>query len=142
MRCVPMTELKSEYMLKGQQRLVAPSLLLQRRSQTEEVFRPDILLQRAGDPLHGVIVLAGVERQQAHQMQAVGVTGIDRERLLATELRVERASAAPMAEAGRVERSRRIDLSTAGLGAGILGCGGPAFAAIHQRFPVWPKSAR
>ena len=134
-RGVPVTGIEFACVLKSQQRLVAPSLLLQHRSQTEEKFRPDILLQRPREPLHGVIVLAGVERQQSHQMQAVGVAGIGCERLLAAELRVERPPGAPMVEAGLVERSRRVSVPTARLGAGILGGAGPTFPAIYQRVP-------
>src|SRR6185437_530966 len=128
---VPMTGLEPEYVLEGQQSLIAPSLLLQRRSQAEEIFRPDILLQRARNPLHGVIGLAGVERQQPHQMQAAGVSGIDRERPLATELRLERTPGAPMPEAGLVERSRRIGVPAAGFCLGFSGCR-PAFVTVHR----------
>jgi hypothetical protein len=63
-------------------------------------------------------------------MLAVGMSGIDRERLLATELRLERASGAPMPEAGFVERGRRSGVSTAGFCLGFSGRS-PAFVTVH-----------
>jgi len=91
---------------KSQQRLVTPSLLAQRLSEAEEIFRLDRLLDRAGDPLHGMIVLPGVAQQQAHQMQAVGMSAIDLKRLLAAQLRVDRPPGAPMADSRLIKHIR------------------------------------
>jgi hypothetical protein len=78
-----------------------------------------------------VIGLPLVKRQQAHQMQGVGVVAIERQRLLAADLRLQMPSGAPMAQAGLMERRR-----VAGVGAlqGRLGFSGgyPAVATVHR----------
>ncbi len=122
--------LKIEHVPERQQRLVAPSLLPQRLSKAEEIFRLDGLLHRSGDPLHGVIELAGVEQQQAHQMQAVGVPVIDRKCLLAAQLRFERLPGAPVSESRLIQRVRRLAIRAARLCLGFA-CRGTAFVTIH-----------
>jgi hypothetical protein len=119
-----------------------PSLLLQRGPEARKVFRPGILPDRAGDPLHGVIVLLGLESQQAHQVQRVGVIGIHRERLPATQLSLEMSPGLHMGESGLVERSgfayarrlRAIGGHTFAIRWLLISSAGcPTFAAIHWR---------
>jgi len=86
-----------------------------------------------------------VERQQAHQVQRVGVLGIRCKRSAAAELSLELPSGLHMGKTGCVERSRvayirlvRCLGATGGRAFAngcILGCsgGGPTFAAIHWR---------
>ena len=54
-----------------------------------------------------MIVLFGVKRQQPHQMQGIGVIGVDGERLLAAKLRVEIPSFAAMTNARLMQRGGR-----------------------------------
>jgi hypothetical protein len=65
-------------------------------------------------------------------MQGIGVIGIDRQRLLAANLRVEILSGRSVAKAGFVERGGRVGACTRWFGLGSAACG-PAFATIHQR---------
>jgi hypothetical protein len=44
-------------------------------------------------------------------MQGICVSGVDRERLLAAKLRVERSPGAPMANTGVMQRIRRFGVS-------------------------------
>jgi hypothetical protein len=60
-------------LVEGLERLLEPPLALQGASEGDEIFWLGRLLQRARNPLDGMIVLLGVERQHAHQIQAVGV---------------------------------------------------------------------
>jgi hypothetical protein len=128
---VPMRGLKIECVPKGQQRLVAPSLLAKRLSKAEQIFRLDRLLHRAGEPLHGVIVLSGIAQQQAHQMQAVSVSTIDLKRLLAAQLRVERPPRAPVINRRLIKRICRFGAASAGLCLGFARRGA-AFVTIHS----------
>jgi hypothetical protein len=66
-----------------------------------------------------MIVLAAVEQQQAHQMQAVGVTAIDLKRLLATQLRVERSPGASVTDSGLIKRIQRCAMPAARLCLGL-----------------------
>lgn len=76
--------LELDGLVAGLEGLLKPPLLLQRLAEAGKIFRPGVLPDRAGQPLQRVIVLFGCQRQQSHQMQAVGVIGIRRQRLLAT----------------------------------------------------------
>ncbi len=72
------------------------------------------------------------EAQQAHEMQAVRVTRVERQRLLATDLRVEVSTGLQVAVTGFRERG---DAVTAGrCQPGCLGRGA-AFARVHLRIP-------
>jgi hypothetical protein len=129
--------------------LFAPSLALQRAAEARKIFRIGILPDGAGDPRHGVVVLVGLEAQQSHQMQAVGMIGIDRERLLAADLRIEMPSGQQMSKAGFAVRFRRACARIIGAYLGFSGC--PAVAAVHRhiskvtnlstsrRFPAFKK---
>ena len=77
-----------------------------------------------------MVVLSGVERQQPHQMQRVGVIGIDRERLLAADLGIEPPSGPPVGEPGIVQRLRRVGVSGPGSGPGFS-CGRAPFVPVH-----------
>jgi hypothetical protein len=75
--------------------------------------------------------------------------GIDRERLLAADLRIEMPSGQQMSKAGLTERDRRACARTIGAYLGFSGC--PAIAAVHRhiskvtslstsrRFPAFKK---
>jgi len=116
-------------LVEGLERVVAPALLQQRGAQAGQVCGLGILSQRAGDPLHGEIILLGMKRQQAHEMQGVGVAGIRRERFLAADLGVERPPGAQMAKAGLAQRGRRV-----GVAHLVLGRSGrpTAVSAVHR----------
>jgi hypothetical protein len=53
-----------------------------------------------GEPLHGVLILPVVQRQQTHQVQRVRVIGIRRERLPAAQLRIGVSSGLHISKAG------------------------------------------
>jgi hypothetical protein len=65
-------------------------------------------------------------------MQGIGVIGIDRQGLLAANLRVEIPAGLSMAQAGLMERGGRVGACTRWFNLGSLPSG-PAFATIHQR---------
>src|ERR1700684_1104586 len=75
-------------LVKGLYRLVEALEALQRGAQREKVFGPRRLTDRAGEPVYGMIVVAGFDRQQPHQKKAVSVNGVERQRVLAAGLRV------------------------------------------------------
>ena len=110
-----------------------PDYSSQRGPEAQEIFRLGILPDGASDPLHGMIVLLGLERQQPHQMKGVRMSGIQRQRLPATNLGIERLPHAQVVKSGFIERGRR-----SGGGRSVRLCllpeaAGPAFATIHQR---------
>jgi hypothetical protein len=74
--------------------------------------------------------LRGVERKQAHQMKRVGVIGLRRKRLLATKLSVEILLGSQVAEAGLIERGRRIRRRLQDRPGAFSSR--PAFATVHQ----------
>ena len=129
-----------------------PSLLLQHGSETGQIFRPGILPDGAGDPLRGVIVLSGVERQQPHQVQGAGVIGIGGERLLAAQLGIQMPAIPHQDQAGLVERSgvvRALNITESDAGAALLSrrllqssIGRPAVATVHRRIFKWMDAPR
>jgi hypothetical protein len=87
-----------------------------------------------------MIVLIKVERQQAHQMQGIGVIGIGLERALTAKFGVEIALGPKMGETGFVKRgaargdgARGAARSRPGL---VLGRS-PAFTTIHVGAFQW-----
>ena len=72
----------------------------------------------------------GVERQQAHEMQDVGVIRVCGERLLAADLGIEMPPGPQMAKAGFMKFG----------GRGRSSGGGPAFATAHLRISKWPSA--
>jgi hypothetical protein len=85
--------------------------------------------------LHRVIVFPGVKRHQAHQMQAVGVIAVDRQRLLAGGLCVLMPSGAQMAQAGFKECGRMARAKA------VLSCLGrsgpcPAVATVYRHISM------
>jgi hypothetical protein len=54
-----------------------------------------------------VVILLVLQRQQAHELQGVGMSRIDRQRLLAADLGVEMSAGAQILKAGLIERGRR-----------------------------------
>src|SRR5438552_18582814 len=105
----------------------------------------------AREPFHRVIILPGLQRQQAHEVQGVRMPRIDRQRLLAAGLSIQMPPGAQMRNAGLIERGNRgrglrvlirpsllspallspAPLSLAPLNLGAL-AGGPALATVHQ----------
>ena len=85
--------------------LLEPPLALPRDAEGEQILRLGILLDGARNPLRGMIVLIEVERQQAHQMQRIGVVGIGLERALTAKFGVEIPLGSQMGETGFVKRS-------------------------------------
>ena len=109
-----------------------PSLALQGGAEACEIIYLRIETDGAGDPFDGVIVLAGLDRQPTHQMQAIGVTGVHRQRPLAATLRLQISSGLHMGNARLMQCGRAGGDEAAG---SLLGCLG-AFAAVasaHQR---------
>jgi hypothetical protein len=78
-----------------------------------------------------VIILLRPKRQQAHEVQAVSVSWVDRQRLLAGDLSVEMPSGSQMLKAGLVERGRRRCRRRALIHLRAF-AGGSAFPAVHQ----------
>jgi len=74
--------------------------------------------------------LPGLQRQQAHQVQAVDVIRVYRKRLLAAELCVEMPTGLHVPEAKLMENSRRW---TVVIPDGLSGParGGAAFTTVH-----------
>jgi hypothetical protein len=68
-------------------------------------------------------------------MQGVGVIAIERQRLLAADLRLQMPSGAQMARAGLMERRRTAGIGTA---QGCLGFSGgyPAVATVHRHISM------
>ena len=86
------------------ERLLEPPLALPRDAEGEKVLRLGILLDGARNPLRRMIVLIEVERQQAHQMQGIGMIGIGLERALTAEFGVEIPLGSQMGETRFVKR--------------------------------------
>ena len=84
-----------------------PALLLQGGPEARQIFGFWILPDGAGDPLHGVIVMLRPEPTADPSDAGFRVTGIDRQRLLATVLRIEISTGPQMAEARLMQRVGR-----------------------------------
>jgi hypothetical protein len=106
------------------------SLLCERNAKADEILRLGILLVGAGDPLDGVVIIPGLQQQQTHQVQAVGVMRVHRKRLLAAELRVEIAAGLHLPETKLMQGSRRWVVLTFGSFLGLFGCC-LAFTKVH-----------
>jgi hypothetical protein len=86
---------------------VVPSLRLQRDAEAAKIIRFGVLPDRTGNPVQSPTLFAGVERQQAHQMQRVGMARVGGERLLTTMPGIEMPPGTTVAEPGLMERRRR-----------------------------------
>jgi hypothetical protein len=130
--------------------LLEPPLALPRDAEGEKVLRLGILLDGARNPLCGMIVLIKVERQQAHQMQGIGVIGIGLERALTAKFGVEIPLGSQMGETGFVKRGAARDGDARGGNAKRDGARGaarsrpglvlgrsPAFTTIHVGAFQW-----
>jgi hypothetical protein len=82
-----------------------------------------------------VIGLPLVKRQQTHQMQGVGVTAIERQGLLAADLRLQMPSGAQMARAGLTECRGIAGVGTLQSRLGFSG-GYPAVATVHRHISM------
>jgi hypothetical protein len=114
------------------QRFLELSLAAADRPETEEILRLGRLRDRTARPLRGKVILAGLHRQQCHQVQRIAVVRIDNQRALTAHLRVEIAFRFQMPEA-RFAKCRG-GRSVGGRRLGFLGRsrGGPTFATIHM----------
>ena len=101
------------------QRLVVSSLAAQQVAEARQILRLCILPNGAGQPFQREVKLGGLRRQKSEQMHRVGMMWIDRERLLAAKLGIERPGGLEMAEARRAERCGII--GTAGCRGGCSG---------------------
>jgi hypothetical protein len=121
--------------------LLEPTLALSRDAEGEKILRLGILLDGARNPLRGMIVLIEVERQQAHQMQGIGVVGIGLKRALTAKFGVEIPLGSQMGETDFVKRGG--DAWGDGARGAARSCPGlvfgrsPAFVTIHVGAFQW-----
>jgi hypothetical protein len=78
-----------------------------------------------------MIVLAGIEAQQTHEVERVRMAGIERQGMLAAKLGFEIPTCAHMAKGGVIERGNRLPLRRAICGFDLLR-GRPGFTGIHE----------
>jgi hypothetical protein len=112
--------------------LFKPARALKHDAEAYEIFRVWLLSDGADHPLHGEIVLSGVERHQAHQMLGARIARIDFESLPAAKLRIQISFGAEMNVASFAKRSKLTGAARSRLG--FLGRS-PAFTAVHWRSP-------
>jgi hypothetical protein len=120
--------------------LLEPPLALPRDAEGEKVLRLGILLDGARNPLCGMIVLIKVERQQAHQMQGIGVVGIGLERALTAKFGVEIPLGSQISETGFVKRGAARGCGARGAARrcpGLILGRSPAFTTIHVGAFQW-----
>jgi hypothetical protein len=79
---------------------------MERRSQRRDIIGSGFYPDRAGGPLDGVIVLLGLHGQPRHQVQAIRVIGVRRQRPLTAELGVKMLAVPQMPVARLNQRSR------------------------------------
>jgi hypothetical protein len=108
-----------------------PPTLLEGDSEICEIIRFGILPEGASDPFNCTIVLPGANTEQAHQMERVCISGICRQRLLGTELRVEISAGQHMADTSFTERSGRDSRASRDFSSELYR--GPTFASVHVR---------
>ena len=94
-------------LVEHRQRIVEPAHLLEREAEAGQIVDLWRLPDGLRKPSHGVIVLPRLQRDQAHQIEAVGVAGIELERLLAAQLGIEQLACAEVMQSGLVQRGRR-----------------------------------
>jgi hypothetical protein len=99
-------------LVKHPQRFLEPSLRKQSGAEARQVKWLGIAADRLGKPLHGAIILLGVERQESYQVEAFHTVWIHRERLLAAALRVERPASLHMSKARFIESGRGFGTGT------------------------------
>lgn len=104
-----------------------PSLGNQGRAEAREIPHLGIVPDCAREPFHDLLVLLGPQRQNPHQVKRFCMAAIKRERLFATELRIEIAPRLHMAQAGLMEC---ID------GIGARGVADQGRRVIHPRIAV------
>ena len=119
-------------LVEGLESLFVPPLVRERGAEVRQVICFWLLPDRTRYPLHGMVVLFGVEGKETHQVQGVRVVGIHGKRLLAAKLGVEMPSCLHVAEAGLIERSDRCRPASSQADSGFLG-GCPALATAHRR---------
>jgi hypothetical protein len=89
------------------QGFLEPSHLFRCDAKGREIFAPGIFPDHPRKPFHRVVVLAALQRQQAHQMERVGVVGLKCERLAAANLCVEWPALLQVFKAGFIKLGRR-----------------------------------
>jgi hypothetical protein len=125
--------LELQRLVEGLEGFFVPPLALQRGPEAGKIGRFRILPDGAGKPFYGVVVLLGVMRQQAHQMQGIRVVGIGRERLLAAHLGVKIPLGPQMAKTCLTQRSRCGGGAGTGRSRLTFSTGSPSFVTIHRR---------
>ena len=119
-------------------RVVAPPQVQQRVTKARQIIRGRLSPDRARYPFHCVIVLPAMQRDQAKQMQRVGMRRIESQDLLATDLGVELLPGEKMLQAGLVKRGdrgwrRSRTLAAEGpLATSTSSAAAFAFAGIHR----------
>ena len=77
-----------------------PALAVKYGAEAREITGLRILLDGARDPFDGKLMEPLFEAQQAHEMQSVCMTRVERQRLLTTDLRIEVSTGLQKAVAG------------------------------------------
>ena len=73
-------------------------------AEAQEIIGRDVLLVGACDPLDGVVILPRLKREQAHQVQAIGMIGVRRQRLQTAELSRQGPAFLHVPQPGLMER--------------------------------------
>src|SRR5581483_8434870 len=128
-------------LVENREGLIASSLLQQRGTQIGQIVRLRMLPYGARYPLDRVIKLSGLQAEESHKVQRVGVLCVERKRLLATDLRLELPTGEQMPQAGFIESCRH---SRGWFVPVILGGFGsrPPLATIHRNSNVGNRSTR
>jgi hypothetical protein len=75
--------------------------------ETDQIGRFRVSSDRAGYPLHGIVVLRSLQRQEAHQVKGICVLGIGGESLQAVTQRFSALTSDHVPEAGLIKLSSR-----------------------------------
>jgi hypothetical protein len=94
-------------LVKGFDSIVIASKPQQSDTETVQIGRLRLAPDRTGYPFDSLVMLLRLQRQLPHQMQCVCMSGVRRQRLLGTELRVEISAGQHVADAGFTEFGKR-----------------------------------
>ncbi len=101
--------LEDQRTVKTLHRLVEPVLLLEHRAEIGKIIGDvRVLPDRLGEPFDGKSVLLRCKTEQAHQVQGIGVVGIEGERLPGTFVSFRQLPGFQQPKSGLEERGRRI----------------------------------
>ena len=119
-------------------RLIAAAEIDQRGRQIRKIVRHvGVAADRLREPGDGEIVLSRDDAKQSHQVQGVGMTGIDRQRLPAALLGLRDLAGLEQAQPGleigggclRARSRRGLDARSGG---------GARLSLVHRRMGKWP----